>query len=298
MRRSMMSALLAAGAGVVMSAAAADDLWEPKLPFRSAVIHYDVSGTQAGSETLYIRDAGRESVKITRSEGKMMFVPVSTNTIEITSPESIVRIDMNEKTGMRTTNPQKFIQQELAGLSGKERATVIKNLDEIGMNMAAQLGGQVERNGGTHLGYACDVVSVMGSTSCQMSGTPILLKMETALAGMKMATVATRIDKDAQVPDDVFRVPAGIKVEYNEQADNVSRDMIRNMITAMKDPNAASNLARGMSPGAAQAKQAERQRPSQAAQNDTGQSEEMPSEEEVNKMMEEGMKVFKGMFGE
>ena len=47
---------------------AKNDPWELKLPFEKAVIHYEISGSQTGTETLYIRDFGNERVKITKQK--------------------------------------------------------------------------------------------------------------------------------------------------------------------------------------------------------------------------------------
>ena len=53
---------------------AKDNPWEVGLSFKTAIIHYDIKGSQKGKETLYIRDYGNERVRITKSKGKVMFV--------------------------------------------------------------------------------------------------------------------------------------------------------------------------------------------------------------------------------
>lgn len=261
-----------------------------QLPFKTAVIHYDVTGSQKGTETLYIRDSGNERVKITSSKGKMMFVETSTNTVEITTRDSIIQIDMDKKTGIKTTNPQKFMKQEIDKLSKKERAIVMKNLEQLGMSMAAHMGGQVKKNGGKHLGYTCDLVTVMGSTSCQMSGTPILLKSDMSMMGVKMSTVASRIDKNKSIPASVFNVPNDVTVKYNKEADDMSREMVSAMITSMKDPDAARNFEKNMEQGRMQMED------SHSQQDEDAQQEEMPDQEQIDDMMKKGKKVFEGLF--
>ena len=132
---------------VVYSASAKNNSLDIQLPFKTAVIHYDVSGSQKGTETLYIRDSGNERVKVTKSKGKMMFVKVSTNTVEIITRDSIVQIDMDKKTGAKTTNPQKFMQQEMDKLSKKERTIVMNTFEQMGMSMGMMMGGVVKKNG-------------------------------------------------------------------------------------------------------------------------------------------------------
>jgi len=42
---------------------AEDSPWERKLPFKSAIVQYDVAGSEKGSESLYIRASGREQAQ-------------------------------------------------------------------------------------------------------------------------------------------------------------------------------------------------------------------------------------------
>jgi len=288
---------------------AKDSLWDLDLSFEKAVIHYDVSGAQKGTETLYIRDFGNERVKITQSKGKIMFVTTTTDTIEITTRDSVINIDMDKNTGTRMTNPQKFMREEIEKLSAKEREVVMKNLETIGMNMAVQMGGQVKPKAGEHLGYTCDLVSVMGTTSCQMSGTPIMLKMESNLMGIKINTVAKEIDKNASVPADIFQIPEGVNVKYSKDADDMSRAMVASMIESMKDPDAAIKLEEGMSRGRTQIEESQRQEVQERPQQDVheqkpevdpsenaGEESGEPDEKQLNEMMQKGMNTLKGLF--
>lgn len=300
------------GFAVLLSAApvlAKDNPWELDLPFEKAIIHYDISGSQKGAATLYIRDSGNERVKITKSKGKIMFVTITTDTIEITTRDSIINIDMDKKTGTRTTNPQKFMQEEMKKLSAKEREIAMKNFEAIGMSMATQMGGQVKSKAGEHLGYTCDLVTVMGTTSCQMSGTPIMLKMESNLMGIKINTVAKKIDKNASVPTDVFQIPAGVNVVYDKEADDMSRAMVASIIESMKDPDAAKKFEEGMAQGKMQMEEAQHQaaqeRHQQAVREqeleadpseNAGEESSEPDEKQINEMMQKGMKALEGLF--
>jgi len=285
----------------IAPAFAKDKHWEVNLPFETAIIHYDVSGSQKGKETLYIRDFGNERVKITKSKGKVMFVSIKTDTVEITTRDLVVVIDMDKRTGTKMTNPQMFMQEEMEKLSTKEREIVMNNLESMGMNLAAQMGGQVEPKASEHLGYTCDLVTVMGSTSCQMSGTPILLKMESNMMGIKNNTVAKKIDKNASVPADVFLIPKGVNVKFNQEADDMNRAMITSMIESMKDPEAAKKIEEGMAQGRMEMEEDQRQAAEERyqqdeANEDMGEESNEPDEKELNEMMDKGMKAFKGLF--
>lgn len=290
-------------------AIANDSLWDIHLPFKRAIIHYDISGSQKGTETLYIQDFGNERVKVTKSKGKIMFVTTTTNTIEITTRDSVINIDMDKNSGTKMTNPQKFMQQEIEKLSKSEREIVMRNLETIGINMAVRMGGQVKLKAGKHLGYTCDLVSLMGSTTYQMSGTPIMLKMESNLMGIKINTVAKKIDKNASIPADIFQIPEGVNIMYNKEADDMSREMIASMIESMKDPDAAKNFEEGIAQGKMQIEETQRQNTQERHQQaerdqklvldpneDVEKENDGPDEEQLNEMMQKGMKTLKGLF--
>ena len=56
LRFTLMSMLLIAV--TVFPVFAADNPWDMKLPFENATIYYEVTGTETGNETLYIKEFG------------------------------------------------------------------------------------------------------------------------------------------------------------------------------------------------------------------------------------------------
>ncbi|MDH5611052.1 MAG: hypothetical protein OEY66_01165 [Gammaproteobacteria bacterium] len=273
--------------------------WRLHLPFEKAVIHYNINGSQEGNETLYIRDFGNERVKITKSKGKIMFVTIITDTIEITTHDSIVNIDKDKRTATRITNPQRFMQEEIEKLSSSDRKVVMKNLETIGMNMALQMGGEVKLKAGEHLGHTCDLVTIMGATSCQMSGTPILLKMDSNLMGIKTKTVATKIDKNASIPADIFKLPKDINIAYNKESDDMNHAMVASMIELMKDPDAPKKIEEGIAQNKMEMEE-EQQQETQEFENvmdeDARENSDEPDQKQIDEMMQKGMKTFKGLF--
>ncbi len=276
---------------------AEDDLWKIKLPFKTAIIKYDVTGNEKGSEVLYIRKGGMEMAKRHESKGKILFMSTSTNTIEITTPETVISIDMDKKTGTKMTNPQKFMKEEYEKLTPEEKKTVKKNAEEMGMSgasMMQKLGGSFKPKAGEHLGYECDIVSFMGMTVCQLSGTPIVLKQEGSIMGMAANMVATEIEKNASVPDDVFEVPDGVDVTFSQEQDDMNREMARKMMETLKDPEAGKKVQKA---GEEMVRESKRQ----ADEADTADDTEEPAQEEnegneMKKMMEQGLDALKGIF--
>lgn len=220
--------------------------WERKLPFKSAIVQYDVAGDEKGTETLYIRANGQEQVHVRKTKGKVMFMNVSNDKVTITTPELVTDVDMEKKTGRKFINPNKFMAEEYAKLSSKEKETVKKNAVDMGTNMSQMMGGTVEKKAGSHLGYPCDVVKAMGITTCVMSDTGIMLKTDGSMMGMTIKSAATKLEKDAAIPSDVFNVPAGINVQYDKEADKSNREMAKTVIDMLKDPEASKKMSRDM----------------------------------------------------
>lgn len=225
---------------------AEDSPWERKLPFKTAVAQYDVAGDEKGTESLYIRASGQEQAHFRKTKGKVMFMNVSTDKVTITTPELVTEVDLEKKTGRKYINPNKFMIEEYGKLSAREKETVKKNAVDMGTNMSQMMGGTVEKKSGSHLGYPCDVIKAMGINTCVMSDTGIMLKTEGSIMGMTLKTIATKFDKDGAVPSDVFNVPSGVNVEYDKEADKSNREMARNVIDMLKDPEASKKMSKDM----------------------------------------------------
>lgn len=220
--------------------------WERKLPFKSVIVQYDVAGDEKGTETLYIRASGQEQVHVRKTKGKVMFMNVSNDKVTITTPELVTEIDMEKKAGRKFINPNKFMIEEYGKLSAKEKENVKKNAVDMGTNMSQMMGGTVEKKAGSHLGHPCDVVKAMGITTCVMSDTGIMLKTDGSMMGMTIKSAATKFDKDAAIPSDVFNVPSGINVQYDKEADKSNREMARTVIDMLKDPESSKKMSRDM----------------------------------------------------
>ncbi|OKY76734.1 MAG: hypothetical protein BM485_01295 [Desulfobulbaceae bacterium DB1] len=222
-------------------AMAAQNPWEMKLPFQEATIDYTLTGSENGTETLYIRDYGKERARYRKTTTKVMFVTTDTNEAEITTPDWIYTIDLNAKSGTKTTNPVKFMVEEYNRLSSNEQQMVDKNAEEIGMSALQGMQGSVQQNAGEILGYNCDLVTVAGTTSYSIHGTDIPLKSDVNLMGMQFSSAATAINK-GPVNGDVFTPPAGVAVEHDVQADEAARAMAKSTIDTLKSPDAKEKM--------------------------------------------------------
>lgn len=230
-----------------------DNPWARKLPFESATLHYVLSGTQEGTEERYIRDYGREMATYRKATTVMMGMKMVSDTIEIQDADWMYSYDLKENTGTKMTNPQKFMIEEYAKLTSAEKKQVQKNAEAMGTSFMKGMDGKVEQNVTKILGYDCDRTSIMGSTIYMLHGSPIPLKSETDMAGMKMASLATSF-KEGEAEGRYFEHPAGIEAVYNQESDEMSKNMAVQMMAMLKDPDAAKKMSEGHSPTPGQGK--------------------------------------------
>lgn len=249
-------------------ALAADLPWEKRLPFKEAIIHYQLTGSEQGSETLYVRDYGRVRAKHHQASATIMGMTTKTATLELTDPDWVTTYNLIEKTGEKITNPQKIYQQEYSKFNAEEKKNFEKNAKELGSSVMGNFGATVKQSSAKLLGYDCDVTSVGGmSTVYLLHGTDIPLKSEVAMMGMANTNLATKVDTSASVPDTAFQPPAGISAQTNAEAENMIAGTIEQVMETLKRPDGAKAMQQfgqpmlpaGAMPQAMEGDQAEQQ---------------------------------------
>ncbi len=251
--------------------AGGDSPWEVKLPFKKATITYSLGGMQEGTETLYIRDYGKETATYTETTTKMLGMVMKTQEVEIMTPDFIYSFDLTEQSGVKSVNPEKYMIEEYNKLSKAEKKQVKKNSETMGVSMTEGLGGEIEKNVTKILGYKCDKMTVMGSTVYMIHDTQVPLKTEVNMMGMKMEIVATDV-KEGKVDGAKFKHPEGIDLVTDNQADAAARTMAKQTMDMLKDPE-------GVKQGSMQ----------------TQQQQQLSPEEQ--KEVEQAMEALKGIFG-
>lgn len=222
-------------------AVAGDNPWDKKLPFKTATISYALSGMQKGTETLYVRNYGKETARHTDTSTTMMGMSMVNQELEITTPDWIFSYNITEGSGMKSTNPKKFMIEEFNKLSGSDKKQVRKNAEKMGVSMMEGFNGKIEKNAMELLGYKCDKVTVMGSTVYTIHDTEIPLKTDVDMMGMKMSITATSLDKGKVAPK-YFEHPAGIEAVHDQESDAAARSMAKQAMEMLKDPEAANKI--------------------------------------------------------
>ncbi len=250
--------------------------WEVKLPFKSATIRYTISGMENGTEVIYIRDYGRESATYHTTKTTMMGMTIVNETVDITTPEWEYDFDLTNRTGSKNVNPEKYMIEEYNKLSKAEKRQVLKNTETMGGSVAEGFGGNVQQNAEKIMGYSCDRAEMMGTVAYSIHGSGIPLLITTNMMGMSMKVEATAVD-EGRVDNKFFQLPEGIEPVMDPQSDAMAREMARQTITMLKDPEGAKKIGEEVNGAQMQ-----------------GSEQLTPAEQD---QMQQAMEMLKGVFG-
>ncbi len=248
--------------------------WEVKLPFKSATIHYTISGVENGKETVYVRDYGRETATYHTTKTTMMGMTMVNETVDFQTPDWLYQFNLTEKTATKSANPEKYMIEEYNKLSQDGQKLVRENGEKMGPSMAEGIGGTVKQNVKEILGYSCDQINMMGTVVYSIHGAGLPLLVESNMMGMMMKIEATSVDV-GKVNSSFFKFPEGIEPRLDPQSDAMAREMARQTIAGLKDPE--SMKKQGGMPMM------------------QGQEQQMTPEEQ--EQMRQAMEMMKGMFG-
>lgn len=211
---------------------AVENPWNKKLPIKEGLVVYEISGTMSGNEEVYIKDYGT-TIAAYRTEISSMFgVSDKTRELTLTTPDWVYTIDLTDNTGNKQMNPKKIIKEKFAGLSKAEQKKLVKNSEEMGITMVGEMSGDVEKNVEKMFGYKCDKVTMMGISSYTLAGTDFPMKISGNLMGMTFSEAVVKIDKGS-VDEARFALPAGADIYHDSQGDQMVRNQINMMFTAV-----------------------------------------------------------------
>lgn len=256
--------------------AAGDIPWDLKLPFKEAVVTYELSGMASGQEKLYIKDYGKRTARYRTTSTTVLGMTQTASTVEIVTPEWIYTFDLQEGAGTKSVNPRKLMIEEYRKLSAEERKRVDEHAETTAGAFTGGLQGTIEPNAKAILGYSCDRMTAMGTTVYTIHNSGIALLSESDFMGAKLIYKA--IDVDTRETDDSrFSYPDGIVPRPSPEKDQMAAIMARQAIELMKGPEGHESMisAGGGMPSASQPA--------------------IPEEDKLQ--MQEAMKTIKGLFG-
>lgn len=288
---------------LALAAAAGQDPFVIKNPFKTAIVKYRMSGMQNGTSQLYIK--GRTQARHVNAATKVMGMTQQQKTIEIIMPTKMIKVDLIKRTAKATGNPAKYMADEYRKLSPAEKKQVEKNAKEMGASLMSSMGtggqgGQMKVRKGVFMGHKVKITTLMGFTNYAIENSTVSLKSTGSIMGMRQDTVATSVKLNAPVSDANISVPPGIKVVFDRQADQMMRKMAKRMIQNLKNPQAAQRPM--MMPPAGQARagskpQAQPRAKSASASPKPAAKKRASDQTGVDRAMKKGLNALKGLFG-
>ena len=164
---------------------------------KSAIIRYNVSGMDTGTEVVYIDDWGRREAIYRKVTTMMMGIKLERNYMTLITENGkwIYNVDLNARTAIKMNNAR---YKALAGNSSTNMGEVI-GARKIGTEEVA--------------GMVCDVWKKSYPYSMAWIWKGIALKKDKDIAATGVLTVATEVQENISIPEDKFTIPPDIKIK-------------------------------------------------------------------------------------
>jgi hypothetical protein len=188
--------------------------FQKRYGVKSAIIEYDLSGSQEGTKTLYFDDWGMRQAEYTRSVLSVSGYTKALNIVNIIDGEYQYIINLDQRAGTKKRNP---ILKQIEDLKYE------KGFNGLGEQLLLKKGAE-KIGTDNFLGKDCDIYEIKTTGTKLWVWNWIVLKSETNTHGLNYSEVARKIDVDASIPSGKFSVPE--KVVLNEvDLDNIENEM-------------------------------------------------------------------------
>jgi hypothetical protein len=175
---------------------------ERKYGIKSAIIEYDVSGSQEGSRRLFFDNWGARQAEYSNTTITVGQFSKTANLLNITDGDWQYTINLDTKSGTKSQSQLKELKIELEGQ---------QYFNELGEQAIIKLGG-VKLGTEEFLGKECDVYEFRNIGMRAWYWKWVLLKSETRSGPVSITVTARNIEEDVRVPEDRFRVPEDISL--------------------------------------------------------------------------------------
>jgi len=218
---------------------ASSNLFDKNIDFKEGVVHYRVSGSETGSQTLYIKEYGKYKTLVTNTKSKFMRGQKSIKKIMYITPKYNYEVDLQSNSATKLPNLKYLLQEKLLKLPLKEREIVIKNLQKFKNRSILNLKGTVFPKAKKIAGYLCNRESIKGVTTYTAKNSDLILKTEANILGFHSNTVATSIEKTTLDPN-IFKINKNIKIIPSEQKVRELEKKADEIISFLQKPNTAA----------------------------------------------------------
>lgn len=169
---------------------------QEKLPFKSAIIEYKISGDyQNGEMEMYFDNYGEKRCIISKIDMTMGDMDTSTHTMMIFSGNDIYNINLAEGTGTKTT------------LSPEQKEQMMQMAQQMSIEAMKSRGNMIGTE--TILGKECEIYDMQGIKMWIWEG--IGLKSETSMMG-QYTSEAVGLEVNASIPASQFEPPSDVTI--------------------------------------------------------------------------------------
>ncbi len=176
------------------------NIFDKALDFKEGVVYYEISGSENGSKTLYVKDFGKTKVIYTNKKSNFMQKNGSVDNLTYITSKWIYEIDLDTNQATKLPNLKYLLFQKFQNLSvdGKKRVKI---------NLKKEFKGKVEKI----VGYECNYKFIDGKNICLEKNSDLMLKTKTNILGFHTKIIATNIEKKA-LDEKIFTLSKDIKI--------------------------------------------------------------------------------------
>lgn len=171
-----------------------------KYGIKSAIIEYDVSGSQEGSRRLFFDNWGARQAEYSNTTITVGQFSKTANLLNITDGDWQYTINLDSKSGTKAKSSLKELKEELMGQ---------QYFNELGEQAIIKMGG-MKIGTEEYLGKECTVYEFRNIGMRAWYWKWVLLKSETRSGPVSIIVTARKIEEDVRVPEDRFRIPEDI----------------------------------------------------------------------------------------
>lgn len=171
-----------------------------KYGIKSAIIEYDISGSQEGSRKLYFDNWGERQAEYSNTTITVGQFSKTANLINISDGDWQYMINLDSRSGTKSRSQLKELKDELEGQ---------QYFNELGEQAIIKMGGQ-KLGTEEYMNRECEVYEFRNIGMKAWYWNWVLLKSETRSGPINIMVTARKIEEEVRVPEDKFRVPEDI----------------------------------------------------------------------------------------
>ncbi len=177
-----------------------ENIFDKGFDFKEGIVHYEISGSESGSETLYIKDYGKTKVIYTNKKSNFMRKNRSVDNMIYITPKWIYEVNLDTNTATKLPNIKYLLFKKFQNLSIDEKK-------QVKINLKKQFKGKVEKIAG----YECNYKFIDGKNICLEKNSDLILKTEANILGFHTKSIATSIEKKP-LDNKIFTLSKNLKI--------------------------------------------------------------------------------------